>query len=152
MRAFERLTVGDRFTTPDRTISEDAATIIRLAGYTHPIFTDPAHVARSTTFAGRPIPGELTLLFLGGLAEQTGVFDETTLALVSLDAVEFKTPALLGDTIRLEMEVSEKQRSASGRRGFVTFAWTCRDQRAEIVLTARAVFAFRTAEDQEGEA
>lgn len=145
MSAYERLTLGGRFVTPARTISEEAATeIIRLAGYTHPIFTDPEHVARATPFAGRPIPGELSLLLLGGLAEQTGVFDETTLALVSLEAVEFRTPALVGDTIRLEMEVSGKRRSGSGRRGFVTLAWTCRNQRDEIVLTARAEFAFRT--------
>ena len=150
MSTFERLTVGDRFVTPERTISEDATDVIRYAGYTHPIFTDPAHVARSTSFAGRPIPGELSLLFLGGLAEQTDVFDETTLALVSLDAVEFTAPALIGDTIRLEMEVSAKTRSASGRRGFVTFAWTCRNQRGEIVLTATARFAFSTSERGDG--
>ncbi len=147
MSTFERLNLGDRFVTPQRTISEDAAAIIRRAGYTHPLFTDPQYVARSTSFAGRPIPGELSLLFLGGLAEQTGLFDETTLALVSLDAVGFKTPALIGDTIRLEMEVIGKRRSGSGRRGFVTFAWTCRNQRDEIVLTARAAFAFRTSGD-----
>src|SRR5712692_9208525 len=53
---------------------------------------------------------------------------------------------LVGDTIRLEIEVSEKRRSSSGRRGFISFAWTCRNQRDEIVLTARATLAFRTAE------
>jgi len=148
MTSYDRLTVGSRVTTPGRTISENAAsTIIAMAGYTHPLFTDAAYLARSTSFAGRPIPGELSLLFLGGLAEQTDLFDETTLALVGLDAVEFKTPALVGDTIRLEIEVSEKRRSASGRRGFITFVWTCRNQRDEIVLTARATLAFMTGED-----
>lgn len=147
MTAFDRLSLGDRFVTPAHAVSDEAASgIIRLAGYTHPLFTDPEHAAAS--FGGRPIPGELSLLLLGGMAERAGVFDGTTLALVSLDAVEFRTPALVGDTIRLEMEVSDKRRSASGRRGFVTFAWTCRDQRDEVVLTARATFAFRTEGDQ----
>lgn len=147
MTTYDRLTVGSRFTTPDRMISEDVASrIVDMAGYTHPMFRDAAYVADSTTFKGRPIPGELSILFLGGLAEQTGVFDETTLALVSLDGVEFKTPALIGDTIHLEMEVSDKRRSRGGTRGFITFAWTCRNQRDEIVLTARATLAFRTAE------
>jgi acyl dehydratase len=147
MTAYDRLTVGSRVTTPGRTISDGAAsTIVAMAGYTHPMFTDPTYIARSTSFTGRPIPGELSLLFLGGMAEQTGLFDETTLALVALDAVEFKTPALVGDTIHLEIEVSDKRRSPSGRRGFITFAWTCRNQRDEIVLTARATLAFRTAE------
>lgn len=120
--------------------------MIGLAGYVHPMFAGETHAGPSTAVTGRPIPGELTLLFLGGLAERTDVFDDTTLALVSLDAVEFRTPALIGDTIRLEMEVTGKRRSESRRRGFVTFAWTCGNQRGEIVLTARATFAFRTAE------
>lgn len=142
------MTIGSRIVTPERTIEDESASLmIGLAGYTHPMFTDAAYQARSSTFSGRPIPGELTLLFLGGLAEQTGLFDDTTLALVSLDDVQFKTPALIGDTIRLEMEVEDKRRSSSGTRGFVTFAWTCRNQRDEIVLTARAVFAFATATD-----
>lgn len=151
MSAYERLILGGRFVTPARTISDEAATeIIRLAGYTHPMFTDDAYVARATPFGGRPVPGELSLLLLGGLAEQTGLFDETTLALVSLDTVEFRTPALIGDTIKLEMEVSGKRRSESGRRGFVTLAWTCTNQRDEVVLTARAQFAFRTETDRGG--
>lgn len=148
MTTYDRLTVGSRVVTPGRTISDGAASLmIGLAGYTHPMFNDATYLAGSAIFAGRPIPGELTLLFLGGLAEQTGLFDDTTLALVSLGDVEFKTPALVGDTIRLEMEVGDKRRSAGGSRGFVTFAWTCRNQRDEIVLTAHAVFAFATATD-----
>jgi hypothetical protein len=51
MSTFDRLAVGDRFTTPERTISEDAAAVIRLAGYSHPTFTDPDHVAQAATFA-----------------------------------------------------------------------------------------------------
>lgn len=147
MTAYDRLSLGDRFVTPAHAVSDEVATaIIRLAGYTHPLFTDPEHAAAS--FGGRPIPGELSLLLLGGMAERTGVFDATTLALVSLEAVEFRTPALVGDSIRLEMEVSGKRRSPSGRRGFVTFAWTCRNQRGDVVLTARAAFAFRTEGEQ----
>jgi acyl dehydratase len=91
-----------------------------------------------------PLPGELVLLLLGGLAEQTGVFDETTLALTGLDAVRFRTPCLPGDRIRLEMEVVAKELSGSGRRGFLTLAWTCSNQRGETVLDARATLAFRT--------
>src|SRR2546426_11184287 len=145
MTAYDRLTIGSRVTTPGRTISDAAAsTIVAMAGYTHPMFTDPTYAARSTTFAGRPIPGELSLLYLGGLAEQTDLFDETTLAVVAVDAVEFKTPALVVDTIRLEIEVSEKRRAFSGRPGFITFAWTCRNQRDEIMLAA--TLPFRTAE------
>ena len=138
---FDRLTVGARFTTPLRTVtSDDASEIVRRAGYTHPLF---ASLAGGTPSADAIVPGQLTLLLIGGLAEQTDAFDETTLALVGLDAVEFRSPARVGDAIRLEMEVAEKRLSSSGKRGLVTFAWTCKDGTDRVVLTARATFAFR---------
>ena len=142
MTAYERLTIGARFVTPSRAITAEAASqIVRVAGYAHPLFASLASGARD---AGALIPGELTLLLLGGLAEQTDAFDETTLALVALDAVEFRAPARTGETIRLEMEVTAKRLSASGSRGFVTFSWTCLNESGGVVLTARATFAFRT--------
>jgi len=147
MTAFDRLTIGARSVTPSRTVAaEDASEIVRRAGYTHPLF---APLARGATDAA-VIPGELTLLLLGGLAEQTDAFDETTLALVSLDAVEFLSPARIGDRIHLEMEVTDKRLSARGTRGFATFAWTCADDAGRIVLTARATFAFRIAAEPIG--
>jgi acyl dehydratase len=140
MTAFDRLTIGARFVTPSRTVSaEDASEIVRRAGYTHPLF---ASLATGATEAA-VIPGQLTLLLLGGLAEQTDAFDETTLALVSLEAVEFRSPARVDDRIRLEMEVIDKSLSPGGRRAFATFAWTCADDTGRVVLTARATFAFR---------
>jgi acyl dehydratase len=141
MTAFDRLTIGARSVTPSRTVSaDDASEIVRRAGYTHPMF---GPLATGAAAADAVIPGELTLLLLGGLAEQTEVFDETTLALVSLDGIEFRSPAKIGDRIHLEMEVTDKRLSTSGRRGFVTFAWTCVDGSSRVILTARATFAFR---------
>ena len=142
MTLFDRLTIGARFVTPSRTIaSDDASEIVGRAGYTHPMF---AALARGAAPAEAIVPGQLTLLLIGGLAEQTEAFDETTLALVALDGVEFRSPARTGDVLRLEMEVTEKRLSTSGSRGFVTFAWTCKDGGDRVVLTARATFVFRT--------
>ena len=140
---FEHLQVGAQFSSPTFQLASDRVTeIIGWAGYVHPLFTDPDYPKR-VGFSGRIVPGELVLLVLGGLAEQTGVFDETTLALVELASVEFKKPAITGDSVRLNMEVVKKHASSSGRRGFVTFKWTCLDQADEIVLVAYAVLAFK---------
>jgi acyl dehydratase len=113
------------------------------AGYVFPLFHDESFAHRAG-FSAIPLPGELVLLLMGGLAEQTGVFDDTTLALTGLDAVRFRTPCHAGDTIRLEMEAVAKELSSSGRRGFLTFGWTCLNQRGETVIEARATLAFRT--------
>ncbi|HKA50645.1 MAG TPA: MaoC/PaaZ C-terminal domain-containing protein [Candidatus Dormibacteraeota bacterium] len=140
---FERATIGDRWISPELKLDERCREVIAWAGYVFPLFSDEGF-ARRAGFAGVPVPGELVLLLLGGLAEQTGAFDEATLALTGLNAVRFRTPCLVGDTIRLEMEVVGKELSSSGRRGLVTFAWTCRNQRGEAVLSAEATLAFRT--------
>jgi acyl dehydratase len=138
---FDALQPGDRWTSPEFALGEDAAGVTAWAGYTFALFTDEAF-ARQAGFPGRPVPGELILLLLGGLAEQTGVFDESTLALTGLESVHFKQPCVVGDSIHLEMEVIRKELSGSGRRGFITFAWTCFNQRGDPVLEAEATLAF----------
>jgi len=143
---FERAAVGDRWISPELTLDERCREVTAWAGYVFPLFSDEGF-ARRAGFAGVPVPGELVLLLLGGLAERTGAFDEATLALTGLNVVRFRTPCLVGDTIRLEMEVVGKELSNSRRRGFLRFAWTCRNQREETVLSAEATLAFRT--DQE---
>jgi acyl dehydratase len=140
---YDILDVGDRFTSPPVTLAaEHAEEMIRWAGYVHPLFSDPGF-AETVGFRGRPVPGELVLLFMGGLAEQTGVFDETTIALVEFDHVTFKTPALIEDTLRLEIEVTGKRLSRSSPRGFLTFKWICRNQSDAVILETQATFAFR---------
>ena len=143
---FERAAVGDRWISPELTLDERCREVTAWAGYVFPLFSEEGF-ARRAGFAGVPVPGELVLLLLGGLAERTGAFDEATLALTGLNVVRFRTPCLVGDTIRLEMEVVGKELSNSRRRGFLRFAWTCRNQREETVLSAEATLAFRT--DQE---
>ena len=142
--SFDRLRVGERFVTPTLTIDPvRAREVIAWAVYVHPLFTDPDIPARAG-ITGSPVPGEMVLLLLGGLAEQTGVFDDTTLALVELEKVRFMSVAVLGDTVHLEMLVTKRALSPSRRRGFVTIKWTCLNQRSEMVLEAEALFAFRT--------
>jgi acyl dehydratase len=141
--AFDRSQIGDRISSQSLDIDQSRTEqMIGWAGYVHPLFTDPDFASR-VGFKVRPIPGELVLLLLGAMAEQTGFFDETAIALVELDHVRFRTPAAAGDSIRLEMEVVKKAASNSGRRGFLTLKWTCRNQHDQVVLEADAVFAFR---------
>jgi acyl dehydratase len=139
---FERARIGERWRTARFTLDEHAREVTAWAGYEFALFTDEAF-AHSVGFAGVPVPGEMVLLLLGGLAEGTGIFDDTTLAMTRLDNVRFVKPCMLGDSIHLDMEVARKEISASGRRGFMTFAWTCLNQHDETVLEALATFAFR---------
>ena len=144
MGTYDDLPVGQRVTSPARSLGDDEArAVVAALGYTHPLFADPAYAREHTPFAATPLPGEVTLALMGGLAEQTDVFDDSVVALVGLDQVRFVNPAFPGDLLHLEMEVTRKQPSASGRRGVVTFAWRCVKADGTLVAEASAALLFR---------
>jgi acyl dehydratase len=101
----------------------DAATIIAIGGYTHPLFTDDAYLA-TTPFAARPVPGQGLLLVMGGLAEQSG-----------FERVDFLAPAVDGDDVRVEIEPLEPESARVTR-------WTWRCVRADGAVLAEAVARF----------
>lgn len=134
LRTWQRLAVGDTTTTPRRTVTESMVTLLAsLGGYTHPLFTDAEH---PSPFPAVPLPGQALLLLMGGLAEQSGVFDDTTVALLGFDAVRFARPALPGDTVVVEIEVLAKEPST--RTGVLVMAWRCLSTRGDLLVDATA--------------
>ncbi|HEX9695226.1 MAG TPA: MaoC/PaaZ C-terminal domain-containing protein [Actinomycetota bacterium] len=143
MGSYESLPPGLSFTTPSMRIEPgDAASLIRIGGYTHPLFTDPTYAA-GTPFARSPLPGEAVLLAMGGLVEQSGRFDETVVALLGFDQVRFLAAAFPGDTLHAVVEVTGREMRPSGRRGEVSMVWRCRNERGETLCEATARMLFR---------
>lgn len=144
LSAYERLKVGDEAVSPPVLLTADQRDLlISLGGYTHPLFTDPRYVQHSSPFADRPFPGEALLLVMGGLAERTNIFDETTIALAGFDRVAFRRPALPAMTVLLRMEVLAKWLSPRGRTGIVMFRWSCLGADGELLVEADARMLFR---------
>lgn len=141
MGTFADVEVGETWSSQARALTDDdVAALIRIGGYTHPLFTDPAFAA-TTPFGRTPVPGEGILHVMGGLAEQTGRFDDSVIALVGFEDVRFRAPAFAGDPLRLEIEVLDKE--PKGERGILVMAWRCLDARDEVVCEARARMLFR---------
>jgi acyl dehydratase len=111
--------------------------MVGLAGFVLPLFNDEEY-ARTTIFGGRIAPGRLTLFVMGGLVEQTGLFEDTVIALVGLDNIRFRAPLRAGDTIRVEIEITAKKETSRSDRGLITHRETCRNQRGEIVVEAES--------------
>lgn len=138
------LTPGERFTTPARRIGDDdLRRLVEAGGYTHPLFTDPAYAAAST-FGRTPLPGPALVLLMGGLVEQSGLIDETVIALVGFDTVRFRAPAFPGDEICVDVEVTSTEPRSDGRRSLVSMRWLCRNERGEALADAAATMLFRT--------
>ncbi len=131
---YEDFKVGDKFTTPAKTITEATITImVGLGGFTLPLFSDEEY-AKTTIYKGRIAPGRMTLFMMGGLDEQLGIFDGTVVALVGIDKVRIKHPLRAGDTIKVELEITGKRETKNPKHGIVIHQETCLNQRGEIVL------------------
>jgi acyl dehydratase len=140
---FEDFKVGDRFRTPGKTITEGAITmVIGLCGLTSPLFNNEEY-AKKTPFGSRIAPGRLTLLIMGGLEEQLGLYDETVIALVGIDKVRIKASLRPGDTIYVDMEIIKVKETSKPDRGMVTHKSTCVNQRGEMVLENEATHLIR---------
>ena len=139
---FDALEVGDVLRTPTHTVTDaDVDDLVRVGGYTHPLFADAGY-ARRSPFGRRPLPGQAVLLLMGGLVEQTGAFDETVVALLGFRDVHFAAPAFAGDTIHVDIAVEEKSLKSEGRRGVLVMRWTARNDGDEVLVNATASMLF----------
>lgn len=120
-----------------RLTAEEGDALVQIGGYTHPLFTDPDHLAASP-FPSRPWPGQALLLLMGGLVEQTGLFDDRVVALLGFESVDFLGPAFDDDALYVEVEELPAPAGGNGRTG--RFTWrACREDGTALV-TAVAVF------------
>ena len=134
---YEEHTVGEKFATLGRTVSEtDIVTFVNLCGFNEPLFMDMEYVARESVFKGRPAPGALTFALSEGLIIQTGLLHGTGMAYLGGE-IRIVAPVLAGDTIRVEVEVADKRETKKPDRGIVTYQHRVVNQRGETVLEAK---------------
>lgn len=134
---FDEYTVGSAYRTLGRTVSEtDIVTFVNLCGFTEPLFMDMEYVARESVFGRRVAPGALTFALAEGLIMQTGLIHGTGMAYLGSD-IRVLAPVLAGDTIHVEIEVTDKRETKKPDRGIVSYRHRVLNQRGEIVLEAQ---------------
>ena len=127
---FEDLRPGFRFRTHRRTIAEaDVAAFVNLAWLTEELFAVADDSNRA--IKGRPVPGALVYSFAEGLLLPS--MQDTGLAFLNC-TLDVKGPTVVGDTIHVEVEVTEHRLTSKGDRGLVRFANKVLNQRGEAVL------------------
>jgi acyl dehydratase len=133
-KTWEEMTVGSRFRTASRTITEtDLVNFITLFGFNEPLFWD-AHHATTAGFKGRLVPGALTYSMAEGLVIQSHLLHGTGLAFMGMQ-LDVKKPVYVGDTIHAVVEVTESRAASSGPdRGVVTTRISVQNQDDEEVL------------------
>ena len=101
---FEEFEVGQKITTPARTITE--ADVVRFAGLSgdyNPLHTNE-EFAKTTPYGRRIAHGMLVVSIATGLADRQGFIDGTALAFREL-SWKFSSPVFIGDTIHMVAEV-----------------------------------------------
>ncbi len=117
-RLFQEFTVGQRFRTPGRTITEgDIGDFAGLTGDYNPVHTDEVF-ARETDFGGRVAHGPMGIGIAFGLAARLDLIDGTVIALLGV-TWDFKAPVRPGDTIHAEIEVTETRAVRHPERGLL---------------------------------
>jgi acyl dehydratase len=139
---YEQMTVGLRFRTAARTITEtDLINFVTLAGFNEALFLD-ARYARSAGFTGRLVPGALTYSIAEGLILQSHALAGTGLAFVHME-LDVLHPVYVGDTLETVVEITESRASKKPGRGVVTSRNGVVNQHGEEVLVYTAVRIIR---------
>jgi acyl dehydratase len=135
---FDEFEVGQEFDTMSRTITEaDVVAFAGISGDFNPLHTDEQFMAGSP-FKGRIAHGMLCASIGTGLANQLGVFEGTTIAVMQI-TLKFTGAVRFGDTVRLRLTCKEKKESSKGDKGTATFSGELFNQRDERVLDSEWV-------------
>lgn len=146
---WDDLTVGDKFKTLNRTITEpDIVNFIGVTGMVETLFTDLSFGDHGGgLMEGRVAPAACTYTIIEGLLCQS-TMQTTGLALLEVEKKVLK-PVFAGDTVHAEVEVIAVRPTSKGNRGIVTTMNNVMNQKDEMVIQYRAVrmMAGRPAED-----
>jgi acyl dehydratase len=139
---FDQFNLGDVFVCQSRTVTEaDTVNFAGVSGDFNPLHTDE-EFGKTTPFGGRIAHGVLGLAIATGQANQLGVFEGTTIALMQ-QTVKYVGAVKFGDTIHLELKVAEKKETSKTDRGVVTFDATVLNQSGKAVIDSQWVLMMK---------
>jgi acyl dehydratase len=132
---WEDFTVGDRVTSMAITVTETH--VVNWAGLTmdfYPLHMDREYAAR-TPFRGRIVHGPLTFALAVGLMGMTGYAKDSVSAWLGVDGMKIPAPVRIGDTIRLEAEITEMRETKNPQQGLTVMLYEVVNQRDETVMS-----------------
>jgi acyl dehydratase len=127
------LEVGQKFKTIGRSIFEaDVINFIGITGMQEVLFNNLEYIEHESPTGKRIAPGLLALAIAEGLV-MGSTLQKTGFAFLSMD-FNIKGPVEIGDTIHVELEVTEARPTSKGNRGLVRTHNKIVNQRGEVVI------------------
>jgi len=126
---------GDRFKTGVKTvIQEEEEKFCEITGNILPIFLSD-EAARAKGWEKRLVPGVFTISCTIGLMEEAGLLDDV-IAFMAVEKLRYLAPVHIGDSLRVEVELTEKKAVKDGTRVVITYKFTTYNQDGKPVLEA----------------
>lgn len=143
MAYYEDFELGQKAISGSRTITDGMATaLINIGGFVAPQFNDEI-AAKQTPLGWRALPGRMIFALMGGLGEQMGILGGPGAGmLVGADKLTWKTPLRVGDTIHMELEVTEVRKTHNPRWGLVKNTETLLNQKGELICKVEIAHLF----------
>ncbi len=130
----EEFEVGQQVITAGRTVTEaDIVTFAGLSGDFNQIHTDAAF-SEAAPFGQRVAHGLLGLSIASGLAVQTGIMEGTVMAFREINNWKFIKPIFIGDTIHVELEVTETKLMPRLGGGLIVIILDVKNQDGETIM------------------
>lgn len=140
---WEDFEVGDEWNTPGRTITEsDVVGFAGLTGDFNPIHIDQEY-AKKTPFGQRLAHGLLVGCIGTGLTTSLpNFYEHVEYKVLTSVRFDFKAPVVIGDTIRVQVKVTEKRKTKNPERGLIVFERTILNQKNETVQILYHTYLF----------
>jgi acyl dehydratase len=147
---YEDFSVGQIFDSPGRTVTDtDLSTFCMLSGDWHPLHSNEEY-ARKTQFGRRVVGGVFGIALVTGAMCRWGIFDDSVIAMLSIDGWRFLKPIFVGDTLSVRMTVLGKRLSKSGSTGIIDRGFAVLNQNGESVQEGRSDALIKLRRDAPG--
>jgi acyl dehydratase len=140
VKYFEDFQLGEKIITRCRTVTEtDIVNFAAISGDWLPLHVDLEY-AKQSIFKERIAHGMLILSLSTGLFSPEYIFNKWSfVALYGMEKLRFTSPAKIGDTIYVEMEVCSKKEKEE-RFGIVDFKYEVKNQNNKVVVACIVKF------------
>ncbi|AGB36961.1 MaoC family dehydratase [Natronococcus occultus] len=144
---FEDFEEGQTFESVGRTVTEaDFVMHSALAGDWTELHTNKEY-AEDSPFGERIAHGPMTFVQATGFVYRTGIVERTAFAFLGMNYMDLPNPVYIGDTLSLEIEVTEVEDTASrDDAGLVVLDTEMTNQDDTVVFQGDMKFLIKTAE------
>ncbi|MFU8869632.1 MaoC/PaaZ C-terminal domain-containing protein [Natronococcus sp.] len=143
---FEDFEEGQEFESVGRTVTEsDFVMHSALTGDWTELHTNKEY-AEDGPFDGRIAHGPMTFVQATGFVYRTGIVERTAYAFLGMNYMDLPNPVYIGDTLSLEMEVTEKKDVDHDDAGIVVLDTVMTNQDDTVVLEGDMKFLIKRKE------